>query len=77
MINITEKGCGINCLVDKRISFDFHTQDTCELKVIGSSRMFDLPENMVVYDNELVQYSSGFVGLNLEILCGRHIQDKG
>jgi hypothetical protein len=58
LIDINKEGCGIYYVADRSTAGIFRLQKTCGLKFISASKAFELRVNKVVYDKELIQYST-------------------
>jgi hypothetical protein len=58
MIDTSDEGCGICYVVERSTADAFRLQKAFSLRIFGAFKMFDLKNNTVVHDNELVQYST-------------------
>ncbi len=58
LIDINNGGCGIYYLADRGKAGEFHSLKTCKLKFFSAFKAFELRKNTVIYDNELIQYST-------------------
>jgi len=58
LIDINKEGCGIYYVADRSKADNFLLQKTCKLRFVGPFKMFELKENKVVHDNELIEYST-------------------
>jgi hypothetical protein len=58
LIDINKEGCGICYIADRSMAGTAFLQKSCKLKFISVSKTFELKENKVLYDNEIIQYST-------------------
>ena len=58
LIDINKEGCGIYYITDRINACTLLSRKTCKLKFVCASKTFELQKNTVVYDNELIRYSS-------------------
>ena len=63
IIDAGKEGCGICYVADRSTAGAFQSQKTCRLRIIGAFKMVDLMKNMVVYDTELIQYSTAKISV--------------
>jgi len=58
LIDINAEGCGIYYISDRSSSNTFQSQKGCKLRIISSCQMREFKNNIIVYDNELTEYST-------------------
>jgi hypothetical protein len=58
LIDINKEGCGISYVTEKRMRATALLQKTCKLKLMSTLKIFELEKNTIVYDYELIEYST-------------------
>lgn len=58
LVDINKEGCGISYITERSMAGTFHVLNTCKLRFIAGLKIFGLDENTVLYDDEIIQYSS-------------------
>jgi hypothetical protein len=58
LVDINKEGCGISYFTEKSSPGIYRSLKTSKLKFISEFKIYELDENTVLYDDELIQYSS-------------------
>jgi hypothetical protein len=58
LIDINEKGCGIYYIAEKNTDDESYPGKIRTIRIIGSFKMLEYKDSAVVYDKELIRYSS-------------------
>jgi hypothetical protein len=72
LIDINKEGCRISFVTERSKAANFLSQKTCKLRFVGAFKMFELDENKVVHDNELIEYSTERISVRR---CGIKFDD--
>ncbi len=63
LIDINRNGCAL-CYVSSRSNAEkIQSQKNCKLKLVSAFDVIELKENTVVYDHELIQYSTAKISV--------------
>lgn len=73
LIDINKKGCGIYYVTDRSTEFELEMQKTCRLRIIGAFQMLEVRLNSVIYDNELIAYSTDQISVRQ---CGFQFESE-
>jgi hypothetical protein len=58
LIDINKEGCGISYVTERKMRGTALLQKTCKLKFMSTLKMFELEMNTIIYDYELIEYST-------------------
>jgi hypothetical protein len=58
VIDINKEGCGISYIAERSTAETFLMQKICKLKFISTLKVFELDKNTVLYDKELIAFST-------------------
>lgn len=58
VIDINKEGCGISYIAERNTAERFLLQKCCKLKFISTLKVFELEKNTVIYDKELIAFST-------------------
>ena len=58
LVDITTEGAAIYYMVDRNTLCPSILQKSCKLKIISKLKIFEFEKNTVIYDNEIMEYST-------------------
>jgi hypothetical protein len=63
LVDINKEGCGISYITERSTAGTFRVLKTCKLKLINGFKVFELDENKVHNNDELIQYSTEVISV--------------